>query len=185
MTLLILPFLERVPEAAAGDLTTAEFLQDNLGRLLSFLLSFVIIAGFWLSHHRLYDHVAVASPPLMWLNVGWMLTIVWLPVPTAMVGALQTDRLQILLYVGTMLLTCIVALVTHVVVDRHPVLWEPDNPPPPETLYRSVVFTGLFAVALIAGLVIPGCGYYGLVVLVLAVPARRWVAARAARSRRR
>ncbi len=184
MTLLILPLLERVPEAAADDLTTIQFLHDNLGRLLTFLLSFVIIASFWLSHHRLYDHLAVPSPMLTRLNVAWMLTIVWLPVPTAMVGALPTDRLQVLLYIGTMLLTCIVALATHLMVARQPALWEPDNPPHPETLRLSVVVTGLFAVALVAGLAIPGFGYYGLIVLVLAAPARRWLAARAARSRR-
>jgi uncharacterized membrane protein len=178
LTLLILPLLERIPEAADGRLSTADFLGDNLDPLLSFLLSFVIIATFWLAHHRLYDHIAVPSSGVVWLTVGWMLTIVWLPVPTAMVGALPTDRLQILLYVGTMLVTCLLALSTHLLLRRHPELWEESNPPDPEALRSSVVICVLFTLALVIGLAAPGVGYYGLMLLLMAPVLRRVVSSR-------
>src|SRR4051794_20768994 len=54
MTLLILPLLESVSEAGAKGLGTADYLHEHSGLLLAFLLSFVIIATFWVSHERLY-----------------------------------------------------------------------------------------------------------------------------------
>ena len=67
------------------------------------MLSFVIIARFWYAHEKLFDSVERWTGSLMLLNVAWMLTIVFLPVITAMVGVMDTDRLQIAIYVGTML----------------------------------------------------------------------------------
>ena len=55
MTLLILPLLESVSEAAKDGLDTAEFLGDHGGQIFAFVLSFVIIARFWVSHERLFD----------------------------------------------------------------------------------------------------------------------------------
>ena len=156
--------------AAAGRLTTAEFVHENGDRVFSFLLSFVVIAGFWTAHNRLYAHLRIATRPLVWLNVAWMLTIVWLPVPTAIVGAMPTDRLQILLYVGTMLLTCLVMVATHLFVLRHQVVWEPDDPTHVENLHVSLVISTLFLVALLLSLAAPGLGYYPLLLLVLAGP---------------
>src|SRR6478735_6009389 len=52
MTLLILPLMESVRDVAAHDLSTWEWLNENAGQLLSFALSFVLIANFWLTHHR-------------------------------------------------------------------------------------------------------------------------------------
>ncbi len=53
MTLLILPLLENVAEAGKAGLDTAEFLRDHGDEAFAFVLSFVIIARFWVSHERL------------------------------------------------------------------------------------------------------------------------------------
>ncbi len=52
----------------------------------------------------------------MVLNVAWMLTVVALPVATAMVGSVPTDRPQIAVYVGTMLLNSVVMTAICLVV---------------------------------------------------------------------
>ena len=79
MTLLILPLMESVSEAASGHMSTAEFLNEHSGQLLSFGLSFLLIATFWMGHHRQYRDVEWITGPLLWINVAWMATIVWLP----------------------------------------------------------------------------------------------------------
>ena len=103
ITLLILPLLDSVSEAASKGIDTAEFLSSNGVQMFTFALSFVIIARFWVSHERLFEHVEKWTGWLMVLNIAWMFTVVVLPVVTAMVGSMETDNLQILLYVGTML----------------------------------------------------------------------------------
>ena len=83
MTLLILPLTEGVTDARYEGRTTSEYLRDHSDELFAFALSFVIIASFWRAHHALFEHVAAYSQLLLWLNILWMFTVVWLPVPTA------------------------------------------------------------------------------------------------------
>src|SRR3954453_5221535 len=94
MTLLILPLTESVGEAAAEQASTWEWLNDNAAQLFSFALSFVLIATFWMTHHRLFAGVHRVTSGLLWLTIAWMFTIVWLPIPTALVGQLETDAGQ-------------------------------------------------------------------------------------------
>ncbi len=53
MTLLIIPLLKDVAEAARADAWRMEYLEESAGQLLSLALSFVIIATFWMMHHAL------------------------------------------------------------------------------------------------------------------------------------
>lgn len=56
MTLLILPLMEAVNEAS-GEVDATHWLDEHFGQLLAFVLSFVIIGQFWLTHHRYFQHV--------------------------------------------------------------------------------------------------------------------------------
>ncbi len=100
-------------EGEAPRLTTAGYLYEHQGQLLSFMLSFIIIASFWAGHNRLYESVEYYNGLLLWLNIAWMFTIVWLPVPTALVGSMDTDALQKVLYIDTMLIGSLVMTATH------------------------------------------------------------------------
>src|SRR6478736_963193 len=124
MTLLILPLMESIGDAAAHDLSTWEWLNENAGQLLSFALSFVLIANFWLTHHRLFAGVHRVTNSLLWLTIAWMFTIVWLPIPTALLGQLETDPGQEILYIGTLALTSLMMFFSRLYVLRHPALRE-------------------------------------------------------------
>ncbi len=178
MTLLILPLLESVSAAAEDGLDTAEFLSENGSQLFAFVLSFVIIARFWYSHDKLFESVERWTGLLMLLNVAWMLTIVFLPVITAMVGVMDTDRLQIAIYVGTMLVSSLVLGVMTVVVRRHPATWGGDDGPGAELVAGSVAVVLLFGVALVVAVVVPAVGYLALLVLLLSNPLEALVARR-------
>ena len=54
LTLLILPLMESVGEVAGEGEDALTWLQDHRGQLVSFVLSFVLIALFWLIHHHLF-----------------------------------------------------------------------------------------------------------------------------------
>ena len=119
MTLLILPLMESVSEAASDHKSTAEFFDEHSGQLLSFGLSFLLIATFWMGHHRQYRDVEFVTGPLLWINVAWMATIVWLPVPTAMIGQMDTDPLQAVVYIGTLIMTQVTTLAGWLYLARH------------------------------------------------------------------
>lgn len=167
MTLLILPLMESVSDAASNRLSTAEFFDEHSGQLLSFGLSFVLIATFWMGHHRQYRDVEWITSPLLWINIAWMATIVWLPVPTAMIGQMDTDMLQPVVYIGTLILTQVTTLAGWVFLLRHPDF----TTTPVETLRAGVIgdlaAIILFLVALAIAVFVQPYGYAGLLVLLL------------------
>jgi TMEM175 potassium channel family protein len=179
-TLLILPLLESVAEAARQHADTATYLSGHGDQLLSFVLSFVIIGRFWIGHERLFAHVERWTGPLMTLNQLWMLSIVFLPVATAVVGSMHTDAVQLLLYIGTMLASGVLLAAMQVVIRRTPATWAGTGGPPVERLVSSLVFLGLLLLALVVALAVPGVGYLALLVLLLGGPLeglveRRWL----------
>lgn len=167
MTLLILPLLESVSEAAKSGLDTASYLVDHDGQLLAFVLSFVIIAAFWRSHDRLFAHVTRQNAVLLWLNVAWMFTIVWLPVATALVGAMATDAVQLSVYIGTMLASSVLELAIQLWLRRSPELMDPGHPADLHGTRAMLVTCAFFALALAIAVAVPGAGYWSLLVLLL------------------
>lgn len=173
MTLLILPLLESVSDAASEKQSTGEFFAHHSGQLVSFGLSFVLIATFWMGHHRQYRDVEWVTGPLLWINVAWMATIVWLPVPTAMLGQMNSDPLQALVYIGTLILTQVTTLAGWLYLLRHPGL----STAPAQVMRAGIIgdlaAIVLFAIALVIAMLAAPNGYYGLLLLVLSGPLAR------------
>ncbi|WP_440943047.1 TMEM175 family protein [Microbacterium sp. 22195] len=183
MTLLILPLMEGVIDLGREGRTVLEFLAEDTGQLFSFVMSFVLIASFWMSHHRVFDRVDRTSGALVWLTIAWMLTIVWLPVPTAMLGAMPDDAAQKCLYVGTLILASLVLLAIRGYLLHHRELHDI-----PEDLLRAGiraewVTVGLFAIALTVALTVPVIGYSAMFLMLLTGPVIR-VVKRLGRGRR-
>jgi uncharacterized membrane protein len=167
MTLLILPLMESVSEAASDKLSTADFLNEHSGQLTSFVLSFVLIANSWIGHHHQYNQVDVITRPLLWINVAWMATIVWLPVPTAMLGQMDSDPLQAVLYIGTLILMQVATLAAQIYFLQHPGYTGHD----PERIRRGaaadIASVLLFGVALVIVIMVGSIGYFALFLLAL------------------
>jgi uncharacterized membrane protein len=122
ITLLVLPLVE-----SARDVHTsvADFLSSNTTSLFTFALSFVVIAGFWRVQHRRFESVTGYNPPLVWATMLWLFAIVFLPLPTELLGgAVDDDRGAHALYIGTMVLS-MVAGVLQAWVIRWRALTEP------------------------------------------------------------
>lgn len=193
MTLLILPLLESVNEASTGQLTATQWWHEHYGQVGSFVLSFLIIATFWMNHRALFEHVGRMTARLAWLNIGWMLMIVWVPVATSMVGSAMTDdRLRLVLYVGPLLCASALAVLMHRLVDRRPDLWKEHRvdshaagaPSDPTGQAVAIAMTALYGLALVIGLLLPtGFRYFAMLVLMGIGPLTRVIRGRlAARS---
>lgn len=170
MTLLILPLMESVSEAASDGLDTLEFVREHTGQLFSFALSFVLIANFWLGHHRQYHDVTGITRPLLWCNVAWMATIVWLPVPTAMVGQMDSDPLQKVIYIGTLMLTQVTTLGARIYLLRHPELTTADVARIRRGISADISAIVLFGAALAVAAATGPNGYNALFLLLLTGP---------------
>jgi uncharacterized membrane protein len=171
MTLLILPLLESVADVSKlpGDKLADSWMDEHGGQIITFALSFAIIGMFWVMHHRLFSRVEQVTVPLLWLLIGWMATIVWLPVPTAMSGQLRPSPLLYVLYIGSMILTCLVSITVRLMLRAHPALHDI----PRDALLRGLLVDLTMAVLFGAALALAELttlGYWSLTLLVLVGP---------------
>src|SRR5664279_3675180 len=56
-----------------------EALAEKFSEFFGFLLSFLVIGTFWISHHRLFGFVTGYTQRLLWLNLLMLLWIVFVP----------------------------------------------------------------------------------------------------------
>jgi uncharacterized membrane protein len=172
LTLLVLPLLDSVPEAARQGQPTTTWLHEHRDQLFGLLVSFIVVASYWRSHHRLFEHVARHTPRLVSLNFVWMLVVVFLQVPTALVYALPTDRSLVALYVGTMCAGSAMLTVMAWTVYRDPGCQYDGYLLGRDVVLSSLAFTVLYVVALVVGVTFPAVNFYALLVLLLARPVR-------------
>ncbi|WP_426565137.1 TMEM175 family protein [Angustibacter sp. McL0619] len=163
ITLLVLPLVELTSDVTGGD-SVADLLHAHLSQLWSFLLSFVVIARLWFAQHRAMRHVMAANARLGHLLAVWMLTIVFLPFPTALVASAGEQPATKILYVGTIALSTLTLAVIDALVLRHPELTDGIAP----TGLRSAVTSAvLLLIALAIMLAVPATSYYPMLLLLL------------------
>ena len=183
LTLLILPLVDLVPEARRSAPDLGGLLLEDLPQLGSFLLSFFVIFRFWWAHHQLFRHVSALSPALVGWNVLWLLSIVFLPWPTAIITAYDTSPGTVLLYVGTLVVSSGSLTAMTVVVHRDPALSAGRGQETREEILGSATSLAALVLALVLGTVFPDTvNFKALLLLFLSGPAERLVKRRWARS---
>jgi len=173
ITLLILPLVD-----AASDFTgdVESFVVEHLGKLLVFFLSFAVIGNFWLVHHRMWDRVTGYTSGLLWSNLLWLLSIVFLPFPTALLASSAgPDRATYGLYVGTMVVTTAAELLMQWIIVRHPEL-QADDARGTLSVGGYVVSTGIMVFALLLAVIFPAFGLWVLALFALSGPVQGAIA---------
>lgn len=172
ISLLILPLVDVVSDDAVG---VRDLLDDHGGQLMAFALSFVVIAQYWIVHHQLFEAVTGYTPGLMWSNMLWLASIVFLPLPTEMLGDAGQSRAVHALYIGAVLASSASLDLLRYVLSRHPDLYGHGFDPVDMTTTASI------AVALVVAVAVPAIGMWAMVLVILSGP----VQARIERRRRR
>ncbi|HWO59137.1 MAG TPA: TMEM175 family protein, partial [Umezawaea sp.] len=72
ITLLVLPLVDVVTESVAEHHTSVQVIAEHRPEIFSFLLSFVVIAQYWVTHHRMFEGVKAYSRPLTVMNLAWL-----------------------------------------------------------------------------------------------------------------
>src|SRR3954453_3396530 len=170
ITLLILPLVDLVPDVAAHGGTLGTFLEEQIGPLMGFVISFAVIARLWFSHHQLFEHVDAYTKRLVLLTVVWAFTIVLLPLPTSITAQLDPSPGTVAFYIGTIAASSIVLTTMTFVIRRDPRIESAENPISSRTVTGSLIISAGFVVALVLGTTIPGLNYWALFVLFLSGP---------------
>lgn len=115
ITLLILIFIDADVEIAnTPSMSNAEvlaFLGGLWAHVLGYVLSFVLIAIYWILHHHMFHYIHRADRGLLWLNLFFLMSVAFLPFPTDLLSEciLHESNVIVIVY-GATHLVCGVAL---------------------------------------------------------------------------
>jgi uncharacterized membrane protein len=79
----------------------SRYLQDQAPNLRAYVVSFLVVGLFWMTHHRIFTHIERHDGTLMWLNLILLLFISFLPFPTAILGRYESPD-AVRLYAGNL-----------------------------------------------------------------------------------
>jgi len=157
-TLLVLPLVDVVTDYDP-DKGIQPFITNNKGLLFAFVLSFLVIYRFWSAHHAIFGPRLPLTATLRWLNGFWLLSIVFLPVPTRLIGSNTTSRGADALYIVTMLAAVVTTSASHWLIERAA------GQPALAMAISVLAMPAALAVALVLAVAVPGVGLWALLLL--------------------
>src|SRR5919202_2857954 len=105
MTLLVLdisvPQISSSHFAISNVVAEAELLKrlfDLWPKILSFGISFIILAIYWMAHHRQFHYIKHLDRTLIWINIIFLMAACLLPFSTSLLGQYREQEISILVY---------------------------------------------------------------------------------------
>lgn len=153
LTLLVLQL--QVPVAKDFDANSASGLWDALGvdggELTSYLVSFIVIAQFWLVHHRILRTMRGHSEGLAWRNFAFLLTLTLMPFTSDLLGRFSSNPLAVTLFGINLVAISITTQWIYLYAAGHNLLDEERRSQYEELVgrVRSVLTVGVVSLALI------------------------------------
>jgi len=178
ITLLVLQL--NVPSPARlTDPDSASQLAVQLGKgadqLVSYVISFYVIAQFWLVHHRVFRRITGQQEGLAWWNFAFLFTITVMPFTSDLLGKFAANPLAIDIFAANLLLATLATQLT-VIYGRRRHLVTPESAQQARAArYRVAASVFVIALSIVIAWVNPGAAkYFWLLLAVVPRIADRW-----------
>ena len=144
MTLLVVGITVPVLQQDDSVNELADALNDLVGNIVSFVISFLVIGRYWMAHHQFFARLKAVDFRLIWINLIYLMFIAFLPFPTALLGNFFSNPLAVTIYA-----VCVAAISAMEVVEyRHAHRNDLFERRLPEDVYRWGAFLSLSPVFL-------------------------------------
>ena len=168
ITLLILPLVDAAKDI--GEHSFAAFFGENFWELLAFVISFAVIARYWVVHHRVFEWVEDYDGRLVWLNFLWLATIVFMPFTANVLSNSNGQRAEVdALYIGNLLAISLAMQAIGAVLVRSPHLVREDARGAMDSTrgWSAII---IIAVCLVLAVLVPSVGMFWLFLMFLSEP---------------
>jgi uncharacterized membrane protein len=115
MTLLVLDI--SVPQISPHYATTSDAaigaelfkrLLDLWPKMLSFGISFILLAIYWMAHHRQFHYIKHSDRTLIWINIIFLMATCLLPFSTSLLGEYGEQQISIIIYGGNSIMIALI-----------------------------------------------------------------------------
>lgn len=162
IVITIMVFKLEVPEILKpNDILLWNKLKGMGLKFLGFLISFGIVGHYWSVHHRIYGYALKYTTALLWINLGFLLTVAVLPFSSALLGDYSSYTDMQIPYAVYVINICLVAIMNTW-------MWIYISSPKRNLLtrkislariklgvYRSLVIPVIFVVSFLVSLIFP------------------------------
>jgi len=152
MTLLVLGINLPKPAESLAPAVLTGLIEGLVPQVFTFIIAFLVLALFWLSHHRQFHFVRQVDPTLLWINIFMLISIVFVPFSTDIAGDYPDVLSAVLLFHANMLIVGLLFASEWHYICRHDHLCYPvpEKKNVRQWFYRSALVP-VFAIA--AGIV--------------------------------
>jgi uncharacterized membrane protein len=152
MTLLVLGITPPMPQDSVATAVLPDMIESLVPQVILFIIAFIVLALFWLGHHRQFHYVHRIDPALLWINILILIAIVFVPFSTDVAGDYPAVTDAALLFHANMFIVGFLFFIQWHHIHRHEHLCEPvpDTAVKQAWLYRSMLVP---AVAVTGGIV--------------------------------
>ena len=184
ITLLVLQLTVPSPAALTHPDSASE-LAAQLGKgadqLVSYVISFYVIAQFWLVHHRVFRRITGQQEGLAWWNFAFLFTITIMPFTSDLLGKFSANPLAIDIFAANLLLATVATQLTVIYGSRKDLVTPQTAQQTRAARYRVAASIFVIALSIVLAWVNPDAAKYCWLLLALAPGlAERWSGGQAA-----
>jgi uncharacterized membrane protein len=100
ITLLVITITVPAIDATKAEAELADALSAMWPQFLGFAVSFWVIAGSWISHHRVFRYITDYDRNLIHINILFLMSIAFMPFATNLLFTYPGVRVSVLVYAG-------------------------------------------------------------------------------------
>jgi uncharacterized membrane protein len=146
-------------------------LSEMALRFLGFIISFGIVGHYWSVHHRIFGYVVKHNSSLVWLNLGFLFTVIMLPFSSGLLGEYSSYlniKIPYAIYTFNICLTALMNCWLWLYVSkpkRHMLTRDISKARIKLGLYRSLVIPIIFVISFLAYFIFPVFSRYILLLI--------------------
>ena len=120
-------------------------------KVLSYIISFLVIGIFWVGHHIMFRFIKRVDRNFLWLNILLLMTASFFPFPVELLGEYSFQTVSIMLYGSTLLIIGLIFYATWAYASHNHRLIDKTLPDHIIHLGKKVVIMGpvVYALALV------------------------------------
>lgn len=105
ITLLILEIQVPHLDPSGGSAALGLALINLWPKFASFVVSFIVVGVYWVGHHNAFHQIRHSDRALIWINNFFLLSVVFIPFPTALVGTYIDSHVAVVFYGAVLVVT--------------------------------------------------------------------------------
>jgi uncharacterized membrane protein len=134
---------------------------------LSFGVSFLVTAAFWMAHHRIFGYLRRYDAGLLWLNVLLLLCVAFMPFPTAVLGRYGDQTVAAILYATSLAVAGLVSASISVYASRRGLVDPAARPRVRAGVGRGLILPAVFLASIPIALFSPSAAEYSWLAVVV------------------